>query len=1389
GFTSTLSSTGAVSYTWNPGALTGSAMVVSPPAGTSVYSVTGATAFGCLTTNTLSLLVNPTPTITPSLSSPSICVGSSATLSAIGAASYTWNPGALSGSAVAVSPITTTNYTVAATSSAGCAGQNTITLIVVPNPTVTASSNPTAVCLGASSTLSATGANSYTWIPGVITGSSTIVSPLVSTIYTVTGVTLACSNTKTVSLTINPLPSLTISSTSNPICSTNSATLSGTGAVTYTWLPGPITASAITVTPPVSTVYTLSGTGPLGCQNALIYTLTVNPTPTLLPLASSPTICAGFTSSLSVTGAVNYTFNPGGLTGSMVTVSPTVSTTYTVLGTTAFCASSQTVQVTVNPLPVIVSGSTPTNLCTGSTASLSASGAATYTWLPGNVSGSLITVNPMTTTIYTITATSSLGCVNSSTLSQLVSVSPTVTASSSSTVVCAGIPATLTAMGANTYTWMPGALTGSSIVVSPTVNTTYSVTGGNGTICNHSITITLSVNPLPPVLAATSNTSLCIGNSVTLTASGAVNYTWNPGGALTPSIVLSPTITGTYTLTGIDANGCSQQSVISVTVFNNPTITAVASPSTICDGNTTTLTSTGANTYTWIPGALLGSSVTATPSLSTTYTVNGKDLNGCADTETTLVNVLPNPVFSITAASPSICIGGSNILTATGALNYTWMPGAITNSVAVVNPTVTTTYTAVATNTTVCFTALTTTVFVNPLPANVTATTQGMITCASQTANLLATSSSSNLTYYWNGPLSFSSAVQNPTAVTVWGGFTVTITNTITGCIAAATTTILTDYSIPLVTQSPSLMLTCAVPVGTLLTVHTTTNPGYSWTGPSGYTSTAVTSTVTAPGNYSLIITDLSSGCTGTAMVSVGIHTAVVATASIAPATCSAGLSLNNGTIKVFNFIGTHKYALVAGSSFTGNVTYTTATGIPTTGIISNTLVNPTNTVVYTLRLFDVEGCIKDTALILQPVNCVISTLGLAKAVSLPTTNIDGTYNVTYTITAKSYDTTSFNNVSLTDKLNLAFPAPLTFTVVNPPSSISGTGLNLNAAFDGITNFSLTTASSSTMAAGASASFSFTVKIKTTSFYKPYYNSVVGVVKNGIGATVRDTSNVGFDTSPQKNVPTSVTFTPYVSFGLTKEGGVAIQNNNSLDISYTISVHNLGNDTLKHIVVKDSLLATVQQPANFSLKSGPVTGGGLTANSTFDGIYDLNLLSSENILPPGAVGKVSFVINVFPDTVTRLINSAYGTARYRPYATSLGFLTVSDLSNAGTKPDANNNGNCNEPSDNEPTVLMLPPTYTLFIPEGFSPDGDNINDLFVIKGLPRGSNSSLTIFNRWGNRVFYAENYSETTPWDGTPNIAGTFGKEKLPQGTYYYVLEMKGSENRSVTGFIVLQY
>jgi gliding motility-associated-like protein len=101
-----------------------------------------------------------------------------------------------------------------------------------------------------------------------------------------------------------------------------------------------------------------------------------------------------------------------------------------------------------------------------------------------------------------------------------------------------------------------------------------------------------------------------------------------------------------------------------------------------------------------------------------------------------------------------------------------------------------------------------------------------------------------------------------------------------------------------------------------------------------------------------------------------------------------------------------------------------------------------------------------------------------------------------------------------------------------------------------------------------------------------------------------------------------------------------------------------------------------------------------------------------------------------------------------------------------------------------PTVLTIA-NSTLFIPNGFSPNGDGKNDVWFIKGLPK--DTKVTIFNRWGNKVYQKDGYDNT--WDGRPNVSGTLGTDKLSQGTYYYIIEFNDGKTQNANGFVVIQY
>jgi Zn-dependent metalloprotease len=195
---------------------------------------------------------------------------------------------------------------------------------------------------------------------------------------------------------------------------------------------------------------------------------------------NSATICNGQTANLTVSGAATYSWSSGQTT-STISVNPSATTSYTVFGTTSSCTSSTVTSVMVNPNPTVTVNSA--TICSGGSTNLVASGASTYSWSTGaGTSG--ISVSPGSTTTYTVTGYTG-SCSNSQVAN--VTVNPNPTVSVNSATICTGQSATLTANGASSYTFNPGNITGSAIVISPTVSTTYTVTGDNGNCSGNAI--------------------------------------------------------------------------------------------------------------------------------------------------------------------------------------------------------------------------------------------------------------------------------------------------------------------------------------------------------------------------------------------------------------------------------------------------------------------------------------------------------------------------------------------------------------------------------------------------------------------------------------------------------------------------------------------------------------------------------------------------------------------------------------------------------------------------------------------------------------------------------------------------------------------------------------
>ncbi len=338
-------------------------------------------------------------------------------------------------------------------------------------------------------------------------------------------------------------PTLSITGNIN-ICNGQNAILTASGANTYTWSTSAQT-TTISITPTVTTNYTVVGTSTAGCMGSSIATIVVNATPTIS--VNSGTICAGSSFTMVPNGASSYTFQGGG-----AVKNPTATTSYTVVGTnTTGCISNiATSNVTVNATPTISVNSGA--ICAGSSFTMVPSGASSYTFS----SGSAVTT-PSINSSYTVTGTSTVGCVSNAVVSN-VTVNAVPTISVNSGAICAGSSFTMLPSGASSYTFQGG-----SAVKNPTATTSYTVVGTNTAGCISNIaTANVTVNALPTITASSSNSgSVCAGQSVSLTASGAATYSWNTG-ATTTVIAVSPSVTTNYTVNGVGTNGCTNIATI-----------------------------------------------------------------------------------------------------------------------------------------------------------------------------------------------------------------------------------------------------------------------------------------------------------------------------------------------------------------------------------------------------------------------------------------------------------------------------------------------------------------------------------------------------------------------------------------------------------------------------------------------------------------------------------------------------------------------------------------------------------------------------------------------------------------------------------------------------------
>jgi hypothetical protein len=378
------------------------------------------------------------------------------------------------------------------------APSNELAVTINSLPIVAVSANHSSICAGATVQLTASGADSYSWSNSETTEIITVI-PTTNTTYTVTGTDVnGCVNTDNISITVYALPTVAASATQSSICSGESTSLSVVGASTYSWSNSEITGS-ITVNPTSSTTYTVTGTDANGCTNTDEVVVTVKDLPSFT-FQGNTSICLGQNTDLTIlnspsgVNAINHDWSTGATTAT-VNVSPLSSTTYSYTGTGENgCYTTQQVTVTVNALPSVNAGSNQT-VCSGSSVTLNGSGATTYNWMGSTPNTPSYTFTALTTNTYTLMGFDGNGCSNTDEVTVTVISSPSVSATSNYSSICSSsnTSVTLTAGGANTYSWSNG-LNTTTVSVSPSATTTYTVTGTDNNGCSSTAEVTVNVD-------------------------------------------------------------------------------------------------------------------------------------------------------------------------------------------------------------------------------------------------------------------------------------------------------------------------------------------------------------------------------------------------------------------------------------------------------------------------------------------------------------------------------------------------------------------------------------------------------------------------------------------------------------------------------------------------------------------------------------------------------------------------------------------------------------------------------------------------------------------------------------------------------------------------------
>jgi gliding motility-associated-like protein len=942
----TLTASSAASYLWSTGATTQSITVTA----SGNYSVTITDANGCTATSTAtSVVVSPLPTATITVSGPiNFCAGGSVTLTASSAASYLWSTGETTQS---ITISASGSYSVTITDANGCTATATQTITDPAGMALTATSANSNSCTIPNGSINLTvngGVAPYTyqWSNNAATQN---LNSLSAGTYTVT-VTDANGCTATLSRTITDPSglSLGVAASNSTNCTTPNGSIvltvnGGTAPFTYNWSHAATTQNVSGLS---AGTYTVIVTDAGGCTATISATVTDPASITLTANSLNSTNCASPNGAIaiSVSGGIapySFAWDNGATTQNLTGLN---GGTYTVTVTDAGGCVATTSRTITDPAGITVTANainaTDCQVANGSI-TLSVSGGTTpysYLWSNGVTTQN---VSNLAAGNYSVTVTDANGC--SATLSRTITAPANTISLSASTVnsTSCAIPngtITLTVTGGTapfTYQWNNGAMTQN---LSGLAAGTYTVTVRDSTGCQATLTRTI-IDPAGMTLTASvSNATSCTApdGSISLTVNGGVapyTYQWS-NNATTQNI--SGLAAGTYSVTVIDANGCTATLSRSLTDPAGIVLSAVATNVTDCTvpNGSIQLNVTGGVaplTYLWSNGA-------TTQNLSDlaagTYSVTVRDANGCQATLSQVIspaNCNPTCTLAATASATNstscTVANGSITLSVSGGsapYTYSWSHGATTQNVSGLSAG---NYTVTVTDANGCAVTLTQ-IITDPAGIGLTASVVNSTNCVTPNGSITLTvnGGTAPYSYLWSN----GATTQNLSGLAA-GTYSITVTDA-NGC-TATLTRIITDPAGILLSASASNSTSCTTPNGSItVSVAGGTAPfTYVWS------NGAITKDLSdlSAGNYSVTVTD-ANGC------SFSLTTTI---------TDPAGINLNASTINSTNCTTPNGVINLTVSGGVAPYTYAWSNGAITQNLTG--LANGT----YTLTVTDANGC------------------------------------------------------------------------------------------------------------------------------------------------------------------------------------------------------------------------------------------------------------------------------------------------------------------------------------------------------------------------------------------------------------------------------------------------